>query len=162
MLRSRWIPALSLTAHIHLQMTMRTSSGHTCCHRATASCPIWDYTSAAAFTISKMTKLSRNSSRDVPTHLQHWSATWRAKGVPRSTHLFCMTHPHHKLHLLKFAIQTWLCNCPQYLCLFHIVVECIPSLHDPRKMLVLPNRPLLSSFHIGFLSSQFYVIHIHR
>ena len=41
---------------------------------------------------------------------------------------------------LKFAIQTWFCNCPQYLCLFRIVVECSPSFHDPRKMLVLPNR----------------------
>ena len=24
----------------------------------------------------------------------------------------------------KFAIRTWFCNCPQYLCLFHIVFEC--------------------------------------
>ena len=23
----------------------------------------------------------------------------------------------------KFAIQTWLCNCPQYLCLIHIVLS---------------------------------------
>ena len=37
----------------------------------------------------------------------------------------------------KFAIRTWFCNCPQYLCLFGIVVECIPSIHDPGKMLVL-------------------------
>ena len=42
----------------------------------------------------------------------------------------------------KFAIRTWFCNCPQYLCLFRIVVECSPSTHDPRKMLVLPNRLL--------------------
>ena len=42
----------------------------------------------------------------------------------------------------KFAIQTWLCNCPQYLCLFHIVFECSPSIHDQGKMLVLPNQPL--------------------
>ena len=50
----------------------------------------------------------------------------------------------------KIAIQTWFCNCPQYLCLFGIVVECNPSIHDPRKMLVLPNQLLLlSSFHIG-------------
>ena len=42
----------------------------------------------------------------------------------------------------KFAIQTWFCNCPQYLCLFHIVFECNPSIHDPAKMLVLPNRLL--------------------
>ena len=42
----------------------------------------------------------------------------------------------------KFTIQTWLCNCPQCLCLFHIVFECIPSFHDQGKMLVLPNRLL--------------------
>ena len=46
----------------------------------------------------------------------------------------------------KFAIQTWFCNCPQYLCLFRIVVECSPSIHDLRKMLVLPkSTSLLSS-----------------
>ena len=43
---------------------------------------------------------------------------------------------------LKFAIRTWFCNCPQYLCLFHTVVECSPRKHDPGKMLVLPNRLL--------------------
>ena len=42
----------------------------------------------------------------------------------------------------KFAIRTWFCNCPQYLCLFRIVVECSPRKHDPRKMLVLPNQLL--------------------
>ena len=50
----------------------------------------------------------------------------------------------------KFEIRTWFCNCPQYLCLFGIVAECIPSTHDPGKMLVLPtSTSLLSSFHIG-------------
>ena len=43
---------------------------------------------------------------------------------------------------LKFAIRTWFCNCPQYLCLCHIVVECSPSIHDLGKMLVLTNRLL--------------------
>ena len=42
----------------------------------------------------------------------------------------------------KFAIRTWFCNCPQYLFLFGIVVECSPSIRDPGKMLVLPNRLL--------------------
>ena len=42
----------------------------------------------------------------------------------------------------KFAIRTWFCNCLQYLCLFHIVIEYIPSFHDQGKMLVLPNRLL--------------------
>ena len=47
----------------------------------------------------------------------------------------------------KFVTQTWFCDCQQYLCLFHIVFECSPSIHDPRKMLVLPNQLLcLSSF----------------
>ena len=43
---------------------------------------------------------------------------------------------------LKFVIQTWFCNCEQYLCLFHFVFEYIPGIHDHGKMLVLPNRPL--------------------
>ena len=43
---------------------------------------------------------------------------------------------------LKFAIRTWFCNCPQYLCLFHIFFECAPSFHDQGKMLVLPNQLL--------------------
>ena len=65
-------------------------------------------------------------------------------------------------------IQTWFCNCPQYSWLtFRIDVEYIPSLHDPGKMLFSPkSTSLLSSFQIGsrfcFLSSQFYVIHMHR
>ena len=46
------------------------------------------------------------------------------------------------LHPLKFEIRTWFCNCPQYLCIFRIVFECSPSIHDPRKVLVLPNRIL--------------------
>ena len=50
----------------------------------------------------------------------------------------------------KFAIRTWFCNCPQYLCLFRIFFECSPSFHDLRKMLVLPkSTSLLSTFHIG-------------
>ena len=58
---------------------------------------------------------------------------------------------------LKFAIQTWLCNCPEYLCLFGIVFECSPSIHDQRKMLVLPNRLLcwvVSTSDWDFVSFQ--------
>ena len=44
--------------------------------------------------------------------------------------------------LLKFAIRTWFCNCPQYLCLFHTDFEYIPGTRDLGKMLVLPNRLL--------------------
>ena len=37
-------------------------------------------------------------------------------------------------------LRTWFCDCPQYLCLFGILVECSQSIHDPGKMLVLPNQ----------------------
>ena len=54
------------------------------------------------------------------------------------------------IHPQKSAIRTWFCNCPQYLCLFRIFVECSPSIHDPRKMVGSPkSTPLLSTFHIG-------------
>ena len=74
-----------------------------------------------------------------------------------ATHISLHDPPYHKtmkkhedfegmvislLHQLKFAIQTWFCNGQHYPCLFHIVVECTPSIHDPGKMLVLPNRLL--------------------
>ena len=42
----------------------------------------------------------------------------------------------------KFAFQTWFCSCEQYLCLFHIVFEYTPGIHDLGKMLVLPNQLL--------------------
>ena len=55
-----------------------------------------------------------------------------------------------RLLLRKFWIQTWFGNCPQYLCLFHIVFECIPSIHDPRKDVGSPkSTSLLSTYHIG-------------
>ena len=61
----------------------------------------------------------------------------------------------------KFAIRTWFCNCPQHLCLFGIDVECNPSIRDPGKMLVLPNR----LFCLVLCTSDQHcvcVIHIHR
>ena len=64
----------------------------------------------------------------------------------------------------KFAIQTWFCNCPQYLCWLHIVVECSPSIHDPGKMLVLPNQLLywvLSTSDQDFVSFQPILCHPH-
>ena len=52
--------------------------------------------------------------------------------------------------LRKFVTQTWFCNCQQDLCLFHIVFEYIPSIHDQGKMLVLPkSTSLFRTFHIG-------------
>ena len=53
-----------------------------------------------------------------------------------------------QLLLRKLWIQTWLCNCQQYLCLFHIVFEYTSSIHDQGKMLVLPIQllcPVLST-----------------
>ena len=64
----------------------------------------------------------------------------------------------------KSVIQTWFCNCPQYLCFFRIVVESTPSIHDPRKMLVLPNRLLywvLSTSDQDFVSFQPILCHPH-
>ena len=55
---------------------------------------------------------------------------------------------------LKFAIQTWFCNCQQYFGLFRIDVECSPSIHDQGKMLVLPNRLLC---WVIFTSDQDFV-----
>ena len=66
--------------------------------------------------------------------------------------------------LLKFAIQTWFCNCLQYLCLFDIVFECISSIHDQGKMLVLPNRLLhgvVSTSDPCFVSFQPILFHPH-
>ena len=59
------------------------------------------------------------------------------------------------------------CNFPQYLCLSDILFECNPNIHGQRMMLVLPNQRLSwVFFHVGLifclLSSQFYVVHIHR
>ena len=69
-----------------------------------------------------------------------------------------------QLLLRKFWIQTWLCNCPQYLCLFHNVFECSPSIHDQGTMLVLPNRLLywvLSTSDQDFVSFQPILCHPH-
>ena len=57
----------------------------------------------------------------------------------------------------KFAIQTWFCNCPLYLCLFGIVFECTPSRRGQEIMLVLPNRLLcwvISASGQDFVSFQ--------
>ena len=64
----------------------------------------------------------------------------------------------------KFEIQTWFCNCPQYICLFHIVFDRIPSIHDPEKMLVLPNQLLcwvIFTSDQNFASFQPIVCHPH-
>ena len=69
-----------------------------------------------------------------------------------------------QLLLLKFWIQTWLCNCQQYFCLFHTVFEYSPSFRDPGKMLVLPNRLLywvLSTSDQDFVSFQPIFCHPH-
>ena len=68
------------------------------------------------------------------------------------------------LHPRKFAIRTWFCDCPQYLGLLRIDVECTPSIHDPGKMSVLPNRLLcwvVSTSDQGFVSFQPILCHPH-
>ena len=47
-----------------------------------------------------------------------------------------------QLLLWKSWVQTWFKNCQQYHCLFHIVLEYSPSVHDQGKMLALPNQLL--------------------
>ena len=59
-----------------------------------------------------------------------------------------------QLFLQKFWIQTWLCNCQQYLCLLHIVFEYIEGTHDRGKMLVLPNQLL---YYVFSTSDQYFV-----
>ena len=64
----------------------------------------------------------------------------------------------------KFAIGPWFCNCPQYLGLLRIDVECSPSIHDPRKMLVLPTQLLywvLPTSDQDFVSFQPILCHPH-
>ena len=46
----------------------------------------------------------------------------------------------------KFVIQTWFCNCPQYLCLFHILFECSPKYMINERC---GFSQILSTFHIG-------------
>ena len=48
-------------------------------------------------------------------------------------------------------VRTQLCNCQQYLCLFHIVFEYIPDIHDQGKMLVLPNQLVYWVLYIGLM-----------
>ena len=88
---------------------------------------------------------------------------------------FHVTWPRRKTHIFRawqfFSCScgnSWfkhsLCNCPQHLCSFRIVVECIPSVHDHRKMLVLPNQLLywvLSTSDQDFVSFQPILCHPH-
>ena len=61
-------------------------------------------------------------------------------------------HAIFQLLLQKFWIQTWFCNCQQYLCLFHTVFEYTPDIHDRRMMWVLPrSTSLFRTFHIGLI-----------
>ena len=61
----------------------------------------------------------------------------------------------------KFWIQTWFCNCPQYLSLFHSVFEYTPDFHDWFSQINFFIEYFPHRIHILFLSSQFDVIHIH-
>ena len=67
-------------------------------------------------------------------------------------------------HPAEIRDSNMVCNCPQYLCLFHIVFECIPTVHDQKKMLVIPNQRLslvLSTWDPCFVSFQPILSHPH-
>ena len=87
----------------------------------------------------------------------HVIIPWRNTKILRELKFVCSSPQ-------KFAIRTWFWYCPQYHCLFHIVFECSPSIHDPRKTLVLPNRLLcwvLSTPDQDFVSFQPIWCHPH-
>ena len=60
-------------------------------------------------------------------------------------------------------IQTWFCNCPQYFCLFGIVIECIPGFHDQRKRFSQINvfHEYVSTSDDSFVSFQPILCHPH-
>ena len=74
-------------------------------------------------------------------------------------------HGNFSVATAEILDSTWLCDCQQYLYLFHTVVEYIPSIHDQRKMLVLSNQLLywvlsapdqcFASFQPIFMSSTY-------
>ena len=46
----------------------------------------------------------------------------------------------------KFATRTWFCNCPQYLCLCHIVFEYIPDTHIGSRFCFFPANFMSSTY----------------
>ena len=57
---------------------------------------------------------------------------------------------------LTSCIQTWLCNCPQHLCLFDSLVECNTKKHGQGTMLVLSNQRLSEALStLGQCSASF-------
>ena len=87
----------------------------------------------------------------------HIIRPWRNTKILRVWKFFSSSHGNSRL-------KTWFCNCPQYLCLFHIVFEYSPSIHDQWKTLVLPNRLLpwvLSTSDQCFVSFQPIWCHPH-
>ena len=56
-----------------------------------------------------------------------------------------------QLLLRKFVIQTWFCNCQQYLCLFHIVFEYTQVYMIKERCCSPKSTSLLSTFHIGLM-----------
>ena len=66
----------------------------------------------------------------------------------------------------KFAIQRWFCNCPQYLCLFHIVFECTQVFKIKERCWFFHIDFFIEYFpqrnNVLFLSSQIDVLHFHR
>ena len=102
----------------------------------------------------------------LPTHNIVPHISWHAPPYRRTTKKYSdfPSMVIFQLLLRKSWIQTWFCNCQLYLCLFHIVFECSPSIHDQGKMLVLPNRLLyevLSTSDQCFVSFQPIWCHPH-
>ena len=105
----------------------------------------------------------------LPTHNIVPHISWHDPPYRRTTkkYEYFPTMVVFRLLLRKFWIQTWFCNCLQYYhCLFHIVVECTPSIHDQRCWFsqidffieYFPHR--INECFVSF--QQFNVIHIHR
>ena len=64
----------------------------------------------------------------------------------------------------KFAIRTWFCNCPQYLCLFHTVFEWAQENVIKERCWFSKSTSLCRTFHIGsmcFVSFQSIWNHPH-
>ena len=71
-----------------------------------------------------------NSQHDLPCH---GTMTKCLRQVSQSKVVFLS-------HQQRCGIQTYFCNCLQYLCLLDILFECIPNKHGQGTMSVRPNR----------------------
>ena len=115
--------SIRLTIHLQISILPLQSGGHRCTEQIL--CRVVETSCLLTHNIAP-----HISSHDLPYH-----KTMKKNENSWSMEVF-------QFPPLKSAMQTWLIDCPQYLCLCRIVVECCPCFLDPRKMLVLPNRLL--------------------